>query len=101
MGRPSMQIGQIVEAVITAIIERSSGQTKILQRRAIEPTTDIRLDEQFEQVTFEKSTLYSSISRVDVGGLKVHCRRTISFTESPPYADPSRHLSSQSVGTGH
>ena len=37
----------------------------------------------------EQFTWYSSISGVDSGGLKVHCCRTISFTESQSSTQPS------------
>jgi hypothetical protein len=37
--------------------------------------------------TFERSTRYSSTSRVDLGGLKFHCCRTISLSELSPFED--------------
>jgi hypothetical protein len=38
-------------------------------------------------VTPESSTWYASDSRIDSGGLKFHCWRTISLTELPPSGD--------------
>src|ERR1700751_1606281 len=38
-------------------------------------------------VTFERSTRYSSTSRVDSGTRKVHCWRSISLSELSPFGD--------------
>src|SRR5262252_4422859 len=41
-------------------------------------------------VTLERSTVYSSVSRVASGELKFHCCRTISWKQLPPSGDHRR-----------